>query len=292
MATQYNVYERNFTNSQFMENTQYSCSGKPSISLLHAVECSKFQNVNSVLYMDDDIAGDDQRFEDLGKFSIATEGMQQTECVIGELWVSYDVELLKPRQQSVSDVYDHFVIGNYPATNGVNYDSHVFQLPPGTYTKENSLYQGVTNTSGFSNHSNFGCTLHSTTTLNASRIELPRWFYGNVSVMLNYVHYQPAVGMVNHQNVDLQPDVTIAPIPVPNLVCLQNTSYHYRMPYQATQVFLPIANSVLEMGCTMYITCSGGGHVVITNPIGLDQPTSASTLGDLYINALPEQFTD
>jgi hypothetical protein len=98
MATEYNVVNANYTNKRDMENYVYSTSCSPDTSALHPVECARDINVLSELFIRNTIppSGTDLRFSDIGKFQIATVGMQAS-ANIGELWVTYDVELIKPK---------------------------------------------------------------------------------------------------------------------------------------------------------------------------------------------------
>lgn len=101
MATNYNVARPNFASKIEMEQSEFSCRTKPSESLLHPIECDPSEAVLSELYIRTGQlpSGQDQRFYDLGNFQIATVGMQAA-ATIGELWVTYDVELLKFRMPS------------------------------------------------------------------------------------------------------------------------------------------------------------------------------------------------
>lgn len=112
MATQYNVLSSNFVNKQQMEQYEFSCSGKPSINLLHPVECARGESpVYTLQTRVGPVSTGDQRLYDFGKFTIATNGMQGTSVNIGELWVSYDITFLKPRLSGASDVADHYQLG-------------------------------------------------------------------------------------------------------------------------------------------------------------------------------------
>lgn len=100
MATQYNVLSPAFTTKQQMENYEFGCSGKPSQSILHAVECKPGETPASEMYIRNAatvLTGSDLRLYDHGKFSIASMGLQGTSVVIGELWVTYTVDLFKPK---------------------------------------------------------------------------------------------------------------------------------------------------------------------------------------------------
>lgn len=97
MATEYNPLHGPFTAKRDMENYVYSTSSPPSLSALHPVECARDVTVLDELFVrNSPLTGADLRFSDVGLFQIATVGMQAA-AVIGELWVTYDIELLKPK---------------------------------------------------------------------------------------------------------------------------------------------------------------------------------------------------
>jgi len=98
MGTQYNAARSNFTNKAEMEMYEFTCSSKPSMSMIHPIECAPGEAVLEELYIRTGAlpATEVVQFYDHGKFQIATVGMQAA-ATIGELWVSYDVELFKPR---------------------------------------------------------------------------------------------------------------------------------------------------------------------------------------------------
>lgn len=99
MATEYNPYAGTFGNKQQMENYEGAVSCKPSVSCMHAVECSKFKNPMGSYYTRTGPvpSGQDLRLYDLGTFQLAVQGTQSTGTVMGELWVSFEVEFRKPR---------------------------------------------------------------------------------------------------------------------------------------------------------------------------------------------------
>jgi len=98
MSTQYNVNRAPFTSKLEMDGYEFSCNTKPSESLMHPVECAVEQTPLTELYVRLGAvpSGEDKRLYDWGTFQIATVGMQAA-ANIGELWVTYDVELYKPR---------------------------------------------------------------------------------------------------------------------------------------------------------------------------------------------------
>lgn len=100
MATDYDSADVAFTNKSQMENTEFGVSCKPSVNMIHAIECARNQTSISEQYIRPGAvpAGADIRLYDLGRFSIATVGFQGTNVNCGELWVSYDVTLFKAIQ--------------------------------------------------------------------------------------------------------------------------------------------------------------------------------------------------
>jgi hypothetical protein len=98
MATDYNAAHVAFPNKQAMEQYEFCTSGKPSLSLLHPIECSSAETPVKVLYVRSASvpANTDPRLYDLGTFQIATQGLPAPANSIGELWVSYEIEFYKP----------------------------------------------------------------------------------------------------------------------------------------------------------------------------------------------------
>lgn len=116
MATQYNVLEGPFQSSIAMLNHFWASSGKPSLAQRHYIECRPDvtplkpmyirhgeymaglqDNTNEIYQMQGMF---DPRMFDLGRFEIAREGQLASSALIGQLWVSYDILLMKPRRQS------------------------------------------------------------------------------------------------------------------------------------------------------------------------------------------------
>lgn len=97
MATDYDVLDNDYVSKREMLNTVFANSSKPSCSFIHPIECKRSQTPMSVQYVrvGDYPEGGDPRMYDLGKFQIATEGMQAASGSVGELWVTYEVEFFK-----------------------------------------------------------------------------------------------------------------------------------------------------------------------------------------------------
>lgn len=103
MATNYNTVDRAFITKVEMENSEFAVSCKPSQSLIHAIECDASVSGETVLYIRDPAYEtndtSDKRFYDFGKFQLATAGLPGTSTpgtTLGEIWVSYDIEFMKP----------------------------------------------------------------------------------------------------------------------------------------------------------------------------------------------------
>lgn len=99
MATDYNAGNPLFASKAEMESYEFASSCKPSLSMVHPIECHPHQNPISELYVRPGAlpSGQDVRLYDLGLFQIATTGFQAASVNIGELWISYQVCLLKPK---------------------------------------------------------------------------------------------------------------------------------------------------------------------------------------------------
>lgn len=145
MSTQYNALEVPFSDKRTMENYEYANSCKPSVSMLHPIECKISQNTLSELYVRiGSVSQGDIRFYDLGNFSIAVQGMQNAGAnqVIGELWVSYEVEFFKPKLL---------------AGGGALLTDHYFGAGTNVFTP--ALPYGPSGTLVLRSQSNLGCKL-------------------------------------------------------------------------------------------------------------------------------------
>lgn len=99
MATQYNPTNPPFSDKKLLENYEYSNSRKPSECFIHPVECKRRLNVDTHLYIRTGSvpSGEDPKFYDLGVLNVAVGGCQASGGVLGELWVTYEVELFHPK---------------------------------------------------------------------------------------------------------------------------------------------------------------------------------------------------
>lgn len=100
MAAAYNAGNANFTNKVEMENYEGAISSKPSNNIMFGVECQDTLNAlgNHYYIRSGSVpSGQDIKTYDLAKFEIATVGMPAAATNLGELWVTYDVELYEPK---------------------------------------------------------------------------------------------------------------------------------------------------------------------------------------------------
>jgi hypothetical protein len=98
MAADYDSLDNAFQNKQQMEAYEGAVSTAPSYSAACGIECKSNQTTLTKQYVRVGAipSGADIRMYDMANFQIATVGMQAA-ATIGELWVSYRVELLKPK---------------------------------------------------------------------------------------------------------------------------------------------------------------------------------------------------
>jgi hypothetical protein len=76
------------------------CSNEvvPSETMAHPIECDPKENPFNVMYVRSGLppAGDSKLMYDLGVTHLAVSGQLASDNVIGDLWVTYEVELKKP----------------------------------------------------------------------------------------------------------------------------------------------------------------------------------------------------
>jgi len=81
-------------------NEYWSSEAMPSETFAHPIECNPNENPFNVQYVRDDFtdlpANDSPLLYDLGVTYVATQGMQQAGVTVGDIWVTYEIELKKP----------------------------------------------------------------------------------------------------------------------------------------------------------------------------------------------------
>lgn len=132
MATQYDALDSDFTTKSAIENYSMSQSGKPSQDQIHALECNSHMNSLTHLYVRPATqpSNTDLRLYDVGKFTIATS-CPGTSVTLGELWISYDVELFKPKLSTLGSSNALHVSRSNTANVNVTFGSVGLQIVGG-----------------------------------------------------------------------------------------------------------------------------------------------------------------
>lgn len=140
MATQYNTYSPPFSSKIQLDSYEYAVSCEPSQACIAPVECDPRQNPTAIFYTDINnvVSQGDSRLSQMGWFNLITNGMQAADNTVGELWVSYDVELIKPRLE----------LGYFGNSVLPTFFSR-FVFPDNVYSPSAPFLTGVQNTSTF-----------------------------------------------------------------------------------------------------------------------------------------------
>jgi len=96
MSTNYNADAPLYLTKQQMENAEYAVSVKPTVDMIHGVECANNQTILPERFIRTGVVpvNQDLRLYDLGNFQFATQANPVQD--LGELWVSYCIEFFKP----------------------------------------------------------------------------------------------------------------------------------------------------------------------------------------------------
>lgn len=99
MASQYDPLNPPFISAVQMLNYEYAQSCKVSESALHMIECDPRQSPLTHLYTRPGtlVANADLRLYDFATFYVASSGLQGTSINLGQLWVTYEFILFKPK---------------------------------------------------------------------------------------------------------------------------------------------------------------------------------------------------
>lgn len=123
-AMQYNSLALPYTNKQQMEASTYGESTVASQSCLFPIECDAAQTPSNGIFYNIragmSSVNNDPRWSQLGNFTLATVGMPAASENVGELYVAYDVVLMKPiLVQNSGSLADHWY--NDTAIDTTNY---------------------------------------------------------------------------------------------------------------------------------------------------------------------------
>lgn len=106
MAMAYNANSPAFTSKPQMENSDFAISARPDKSMIYGVECAN--NASANYYVRTGATSLPLTTTDIGSFQIATQTPILAGTTLGELWVSYDVELFRPKISPARFGYAHW----------------------------------------------------------------------------------------------------------------------------------------------------------------------------------------
>lgn len=105
VAMQYNAASSPFTSKAQMENSDFAISARLDKSVMYGIECKDLANNNLFIRSADVSSSVPLTSTDVGLLQIALQtgtGIPSG-SVIGELWVSYDIDLMRPHISSYSE---------------------------------------------------------------------------------------------------------------------------------------------------------------------------------------------
>lgn len=107
MATDYDVYDNNFTNKKDLLDSEFGTDCVPYKHMIHPVECDPSRLHAANLFVQPGVTditevSGDARLDFWGKTTVATQGQQSPGDTIGELWITYDVVLSRPILESLT----------------------------------------------------------------------------------------------------------------------------------------------------------------------------------------------
>lgn len=127
LSMQYNPLAPPFTSKVQMENSDFAISARPDQSMVYGVECA--MNTQNLYFVRQGASAAPLTSTDLGLMQFAVQSPIAINTVIGEVWVSYDIELMRPKAQTAGQGWAHFsgtggaagsstVLNTTQATNG------------------------------------------------------------------------------------------------------------------------------------------------------------------------------
>jgi len=107
MSTLYEVTAPLLNSSVQVLNNEFTTSEKPTIDFYHPIECDPSKTTVNILYVRNATTAQTS-FTDIGNFQVSTEGMQANGVQIGKLWITYDVEVIKPQLPFIQGGYSRW----------------------------------------------------------------------------------------------------------------------------------------------------------------------------------------
>lgn len=124
IQTSYRANDSDPTSKVEMMNEYWASENIPSDSFCHPIECAPQENPFQIHYVRTlpVPTGDSPLLYDIGKTYVATQGMPGDGKVVGDLWVTYEIELLKPQIRSdvLTEVDSAFAESQGTLTSGVS----------------------------------------------------------------------------------------------------------------------------------------------------------------------------
>lgn len=126
IQTSYRSNDTAPTNKVEMLNEYWSSESIPSEPFCHPVECNPKENPFNIQYVRNGAVptGDNQLLYDLGTTYVAVAGQQANDTNLGDLWITYEIELKKPVVASnvskALTAYGVFTGGTYTTTDIFN----------------------------------------------------------------------------------------------------------------------------------------------------------------------------
>lgn len=105
MSMQYNPLTPAFTSKVQMENSDFAISARPDQTMIYGVECAL--NTQNMYLVRMGLPTAPLTSTDLGLMQFAVQSPIAANTVIGEIWVSYDIELMRPKAQTWAPGYAH-----------------------------------------------------------------------------------------------------------------------------------------------------------------------------------------
>jgi hypothetical protein len=115
LATQYNALAPLFVDKRELLNYEFADSVKPSRNLVHWIECkpSEIAEDEKTVRSSSIPANADLRMYDHGTLSLVVGGNTASGAIIGQLWISYDIEFYFPKiSASSAGVLNYFLQTN------------------------------------------------------------------------------------------------------------------------------------------------------------------------------------
>lgn len=149
LQTTYRVNDDQPASKAEMMNEYWACEAAPSESFCHPIECDPKENPFAIHYVRSKPAPltDSPLMYDVGKLFVATQGQLATDNILGDLWVTYEIELSKPIINSTttgltasgSSIYSNPAVGNWfgPSVSALgaipyNLNTNTITFPRGT----------------------------------------------------------------------------------------------------------------------------------------------------------------